>query len=181
MGAALEAVTPDQDLISQWQRGDEAAARELVTRHARALARFLAMQGAPESELDDLTQEAFFKAFRSIGTFRGGSSFRTWLLTIGGNVLKDRQRQWKHRKVLALTPDVADPAADPAGQAEARLAESKLQESLGRLARLQREVFLLRANEGLDYGEISAALGISEGAARVHYHHAVKRLKGWMA
>lgn len=181
MGAALEAVISDLQLIARWQAGDEAAATGLVERHARPLARYLALQGAPESELDDLTQEAFFKAFRSLAGFRGGSSFRTWLFTIGGNVLRDRQRQWKHRQVLALMPDVPDPTADPAGQAEARLAETKLQESLARLARLQREVFLLRANEGLDYREISAALGISEGAARVHYHHAVKRLKGWLA
>jgi RNA polymerase sigma-70 factor (ECF subfamily) len=42
---------------------------------------------------------------------------------------------------------------------------------------LQREVFLLRAQQGLDYGEIAQGLGISEGSARVHFHHAVKRLK----
>jgi RNA polymerase sigma-70 factor (ECF subfamily) len=45
------------------------------------------------------------------------------------------------------------------------------------LPRLQREVFLLRAQEGAGYEEIAAALGTTPGAARVHYHHAVKRLK----
>jgi len=50
-----------------------------------------------------------------------------------------------------------------------------------KLARLQREVFLMRAQQGLGYDEIAAGLGISEGAARVHYHHAVKRLKAWIA
>jgi RNA polymerase sigma-70 factor, ECF subfamily len=42
---------------------------------------------------------------------------------------------------------------------------------------LQREVFLLRVNEGIDYEQIAAALGTTPGAARVHYHHAVKKLK----
>lgn len=181
MGAAVTAEVPDQELIARWQRGDEAAASELVGRHARALARYLAVQGAPDAELEDLAQETFFKAFRNAGGFRGGSSFRTWLLTIGGNVLKDRRRQWKSRPVLELKPDLADPAADPAGQTDARLAETRLQEGLAKLARLQREVFLLRAQQGVDYAEIAAALGISIGAARVHYHHAVKRLKGWLA
>jgi RNA polymerase sigma-70 factor (ECF subfamily) len=45
---------------------------------------------------------------------------------------------------------------------------------------MQREVFLLRAQQGLEYMEIAAALDTSPGAARVHYHHAVKRLKEWL-
>jgi len=48
---------------------------------------------------------------------------------------------------------------------------------LKRLPRLQREVFLLRAQQGLEYEEIAAALATTSGAARVHYHHAVRRLK----
>ncbi|HEY2806913.1 MAG TPA: RNA polymerase sigma factor [Gemmatimonadales bacterium] len=180
MGAPVTADIADSELIARFQNGDEKAATELVLRHTAALARFLAVQGAPDDELDDVVQDAFFKAFRGIGGFRGGSSFRTWLLTIGGNVLKDRQRQWKRRHVVELMPDVADPSADPQGDADAAWAAERLQEGLGRLARLQREVFLLRAQQGAEYPDIAASLGISEGAARVHYHHAVKRLKAWM-
>ena len=51
---------------------------------------------------------------------------------------------------------------------------------LERLPRMQREVFLLRAQQGLEYTEIAAALDTSAGAARVHYHHAVRRLKEWL-
>lgn len=180
MGAMAAADVADSELIARYFGGDEAAAAELVARHARPLARFLAVQGTPDGELEDVVQDTLFKAFRSLRSFRGGSSFRTWLLAIGGNVLKDRHRQWKRVRVLELTPDVVDPAADPAGQADARLAAMKLQEGLAKLARLQREVFLLRAQQGLEYPEISAALDISEGAARVHFHHAVKRLKGFI-
>ncbi len=180
MGAPATADVADSALIARFQGGDEQAAAELVHRHTAALARFLAVQGAPDDELDDLVQDAFFKAFRGIGGFRGGSSFRTWLLTIGGNVLKDRQRQWKRRHIVELMPDVADPGADPQGEADASAAAERLQEGLGKLARLQREVFLLRAQQGAEYPDIAASLGISEGAARVHYHHAVKRLKSWM-
>lgn len=182
MGAPAPAVADDSELIARYLAGDEGAAADLVRRHAEPLARFLAVQGAPDDDLDDLVQDALFRAFRHLGRFRGGASFRTWLLTIGSNLLKDRRRQWKRRQVLALVPDeVADPASDPAGDAEAGQAADRLAEGLTKLARLQREVFLLRAQQGLDYREIAAALAISEGAARVHYHHAVKRLKGWMA
>lgn len=180
MGAPATAEVADIELIARFQGGDERAAAELVHRHAAALARFLAVQGAPDEELDDLVQDAFFKAFRGIGGFRGGSSFRTWLLAIGGNVLKDRHRQWKRRNLVELTPEVADPSADPSGDVDAAAAAEQLREGMGKLARLQREVFVLRAQQGLEYREIAAALDLTEGAARVHYHHAVKRLKAWM-
>ena len=177
---AVAALVPDADLIARFVKGDELAAAELVHRHTTALARFLAVQGAPEAELEDLVQDAFFKAFRAIGSFRGGSTFRTWLLTIGSNLLKDRRRQWSKRQVVELTPEVVDASADPAGEADASWTAERLQEGLGSLARLQRDVFLLRAQQGLEYPEIAAALDITEGAARVHYHHAVKRLKAWL-
>ena len=180
MGAPATAAESDGDLIARYLAGDERAAADLVKRHTAPLARFLAVQGAPEDELEDVVQDAFFKAFRGLRSFRGGSSFRTWLLTIGSNLLKDRRRQWKRRQVIELSPDVRDPGAAPDGDAEAGWTADRLQEGIGALARLQREVFLLRAQQGLEYREIANGLGISEGAARVHYHHAVKRLKAWI-
>jgi RNA polymerase sigma-70 factor (ECF subfamily) len=180
MGSPALAVAADGDLIAQYLAGEEQAATELVRRHAAALARYIAAQGAPEDELEDLTQETLFKAFRALATFRGGASFRTWLLAIGGNVLKDRRRKWRKTLVVELTPEIRDPSGDPGQQAEAGWAAERLQEGIGKLARLQREVFLMRAQQGLGYEEISSGLGITEGAARVHYHHAVKRLKAWI-
>ncbi len=179
-GALATADLADTELIARYRQGDEQAAAELVRRHSTALARFLAVQGAPDEELDDLVQDAFFKAFRALGSFRGTASFRTWLLTIGSNLLKDRRRQWKRRHVVALSPDEPDPGADPVGEADAAILAERLVTGIARLARLQREVFVMRAQQGLEYGEISRALDMSEGAARVHFHHAVKRLKAWM-
>ncbi len=177
MGIPVTAVAADGELIARYLEGDEQAAAELVGRHTAPLARFLAMQGVPDGELEDLVQEAFFRAFRGLKGFRGGASFRTWLASIGSNLVKDRRRQWARRPTVELAPDLPDRSADPAGEAEAGWTAARLQEELGRLPRLQREVFLLRAQEGLEYAEISAGLGISEGSARVHFHHAVKRLK----
>jgi RNA polymerase sigma-70 factor (ECF subfamily) len=167
----------DAALIAAWQRGDEQAAAELVRRHARALARFLAAAGAPEADVDDLVQDTFIRAFRAVGTFRGQCRFRTWLLTIGGNVLKDAHRRWKRLRVVPLGEELRATDGDPHERAEAGEAAARLQEELAQLSRLQREVFLLRAQQGLEYDEIAAALGTTPGAARVHYHHAVKRLK----
>jgi RNA polymerase sigma-70 factor (ECF subfamily) len=179
-GALATADQADSELIARYRKGDEQAAAELVRRHSAALARFLAVQGAPDDELDDLVQDAFFKAFRALGSFRGTASFRTWLLTIGSNLLKDRRRQWKRRQIVALSPDEPDPGADPSGEADAAILAERLVTGIARLARLQREVFVMRAQQGIEYEEIARALDMSEGAARVHFHHAVKRLRAWM-
>jgi RNA polymerase sigma-70 factor (ECF subfamily) len=151
-----------------------------VRRHARALARFLAAAGAPEADLDDLVQEAFIRAFRAIESFRRQCQFRTWLLAIGGNALKDLGRRTARRRVVALDERLQSREGDPHQRAEATETEERLRHGLARLPRMQREVFLLRAQQGLAYEEIAAALDTSPGAARVHYHHAVKRLKGWL-
>src|SRR5256886_5005870 len=167
----------DLVLIAAWQGGDEQAAAELVRRHARALARFLAAAGAPEADLDDLVQETFIRAFRAVARFRGQCQFRTWLLTIGGNVLKDAARRLQQVRVVPLDDELRSRDGDPHETAVAGEVEGRMREMLERLPHMQREVFLLRAQQGLEYEEIAAALGTSPGAARVHYHHAVRRLK----
>src|SRR5205807_485177 len=177
----VAAVPTDAALIAAWQGGDEPAAAELVRRHARALARFLASAGAPDADLDDLVQETFIRAFRGVDRFRGQCRFRTWLLTIGGNVLKDAVRRARRAKVVPLADELRATDGDPHERAVAGEAEGRLRDGLGRLSRMQREVFLLRAQQGLAYDEIAAALGTSPGAARVHYHHAVKRLKEYLS
>jgi RNA polymerase sigma-70 factor, ECF subfamily len=167
----------DATLAAAYQNGDERAATELVRRHAAAVGRFLYSSGAGPSDVDDLVQETFFRAFRRLGGWRGEASFRSWLFTIGGNLLRDEFRRQKGRHMLSLedrdVPDTADPHADLA----ALETEERLRAGLGTLPRLQREVFLLRVQEGGDYEQIAAALGTTPGAARVHYHHAVKKLK----
>jgi RNA polymerase sigma-70 factor, ECF subfamily len=169
--------TTDASLAEAYRRGDEAAATELVRRHAPAVGRYLYSSGADAGDVDDLVQETFFRAFRKLDGWRGEASFRGWLYTIGGNLLRDEFRRRKGRRMLSLEdrdlPDHADPHAD----LDAAETEQRLREELARLPRLQREVFLLRVQEGRGYEEIAAALGTTPGAARVHYHHAVKRLK----
>lgn len=171
----------DPELVAAWRRGDELAADQLVRRHSAALGRYLAAGGAASADVDDLVQDTFFRAFRGLEGWRGEGSFRGWLFRIAGNLLKDRFRSGKGRIFLTLEDrDLAD-HADPEGELVADEVGQQLTEGLSRLARMQREVFLLRVQQGLDYAEIAAALSTSPGAARVHYHYAVKRLKEWLA
>jgi RNA polymerase sigma-70 factor, ECF subfamily len=166
----------DPALVAAYRAGDERAADELVRRHAKPLGRFLYSLGADEDELEDLVQEALFRAFRRVDSWRGGASFRSWLLTIGSNLLRDQVRRQKGKLVPLEDRDVAA-VSDPHAHLAAAETEARVREGLAQLPRLQREVFLLRVQEGTDYEEIAAALGTTPGAARVHYHHAVKRLK----
>lgn len=169
--------TTDATLAEAYRRGDERAATELVRRHAPAVGRYLYSSGAEASDVDDLVQETLFRAFRALHGWRGEASFRSWLFTIGGNLLRDEFRRRKGRQMLSLEdrdlPDHADPHEDLA----AAETEQRVRTGLAGLPRLQREVFLLRVQEGSGYEEIAKALGTTPGAARVHYHHAVKRLK----
>src|SRR2546428_3537262 len=118
-------VPADGALIAAGHGGDEPAAAELVRRHARALARFLAGAGALAADVDDLVQETFIRAFRALGRFRGQCQFRTWLMTIGGNVLKDAHRRSRRARVVPLGDDLRATDGDPheravAGEAERR-------------------------------------------------------------
>ena len=178
MSASPVLETPSDDaLAAAYRAGDEGAAAELVRRHAPAMGRFLYSSGASRDEIDDLVQETFFRAFRRLDGWRGEASFRSWLFAIASNALRDEYRRRKGRRMLSIEdrdlPDSADPHADLAAAETA----DRIRDGVAALPRLQREVFLLRTQQGAGYVDIAAALGTTPGAARVHYHHAVKRLK----
>jgi len=167
----------DAELIAGWRAGDEGAAATLMRRHAPPVARYLAASGAGD-DVEDVVQEAFFRAFRYIDRFQGAASFRTWVMAIAGNALTDLRRRRGRRPVLPLEDrEVVDASADPHDLLVERDLEARIAHAVTLLPRMQRDVFLLRAQQGLSYDEIASALETSEGAARVHYHHAVKRLK----
>lgn len=167
----------DADLVTAYRAGDELAAAELVRRHASALAGFLHAAGASASDVEDLAQETFFRAFRRIESWRGQASFRSWLCSIGSNLLKDHFRRAKRRMVIPIEGHEVVDGGDPASHLAASETEERIRAVIAGLPRLQRDVFLLRVQQGLPYSEIAATLETSEGAARVHYHHAVRKLK----
>jgi RNA polymerase sigma-70 factor (ECF subfamily) len=167
----------DLELITRWRAGDERAATALVERHASALARFASSLGVRD-DVEELVQDTFVRAFQSLEGFRGASSFRTWLFTIARRLLLDRRRSEQRRRdrVEIQEADVATEydALDKlvAGEAEARVVEATK-----RLSPTQREVFMLRVAEGMSYKEIADVVGTTEGAARVHYHNAMRTIK----
>ena len=179
--ARLSATPSDADLVRTYQGGDERGATELVNRHVSAVGRFLNSAGADPGELDDLVQETFIRAFRALDGWRGEAAFRTWLMTIASNLLKDQFRRWHGRVVVPIEEGDLIAHDDPSARLDAGETERTLTQGLATLPRLQREVFLLRAQQGMEYEEIARALDTTPRAARVHYHNAVKRLKELVA
>jgi RNA polymerase sigma-70 factor (ECF subfamily) len=172
-----DANSTDLDLIARWKAGDERAASILVERHAPALARFAVSLGA-RWDVDEVVQDTFVRAFASIDSFRADSSLRTWLFTIERRLLLDRRRSERRRRDDAPI-DECDAATefDALDGLVAEEAVARVMKAGERLSRLQREVFLLRVTEGLSYKEIAEIVGSTEGAARVHYHNAMRAVK----
>jgi RNA polymerase sigma-70 factor (ECF subfamily) len=170
-------VAADITLIRQWREGNERAARDLVERHAAALARFAASQGVRD-DIDELVQDTFVRAFAAIETFRADSSFRTWLFTIERRLILDRRRAQRRRRDDAEV-DERDAATgyDALDVLVANETAQRIREAVSRLSPMQRNVFTLRVTEGLSYKEIAELLGSTEGAARVHYHNALQAVK----
>jgi RNA polymerase sigma-70 factor, ECF subfamily len=167
----------DLELIARWSAGDERAATHLVERHAPALARFAASLGQ-RSDIDEVVQDTFVRAFGSIGSFRADSSLRTWLFTIERRLILDRRRAERRRKDdTAVDERQAATEFDALDEIVAEEAQRRVRSAVEQLSRLQREVFLLRVNEGLSYKEIAEVVGSTEGAARVHYHNAMRAVK----
>jgi RNA polymerase sigma-70 factor (ECF subfamily) len=178
--ARLTDVEPgDSELIRRWRGGDERAATRLVERHAPAVARFVASLGrGAGADLDEVVQDTFVRAFASLDGFRAESSLRTWLFTIARNLCRDRQRnaRWRRNEV-AIEEQHAITEVDALDGAVANETEGRLRHAVTTLSPMQREVFTLRVADGMSYKEIAAVLDTSEGAARVHYHNALRALK----
>jgi RNA polymerase sigma-70 factor, ECF subfamily len=170
----------DQELIARWRGGDERAATILVARHAPALARFAASAGAG-ADVEELVQDTFVRAFGSLDTFRGDASLRTWLFTIERRLILDRRRAERRRGAeVQLDEGHALTSHDALDAVVAGESRERLRLAVERLSPTQREVFSLRVGEGLSYKEIAEAVGTTEGAARVHYHNAMRTIKEFL-
>jgi RNA polymerase sigma-70 factor, ECF subfamily len=174
---SLDDAAEDVRLLDRWRAGDERAATRLVERHATPLARFAASLGVRDG-VEELVQDTFVRAFAALDGFRADSSLRTWLFTIERRLILDRRRAARRaRGLVDVAEEDLSTEYDALDVMVADEAEGQVYAAIGRLTRLQREVFLLRVQEGRSYKEIAEIVGSTEGATRVHYHHAMKAVK----
>ncbi|MEZ4450644.1 MAG: RNA polymerase sigma factor [Nannocystaceae bacterium] len=170
-------------LLARARAGDVQAWSRLYQEHFDRVFRHIRLLTGDNDVAEDLVQETFAKAMTSLPTFRGDSSFTTWLGGIAINVVRGhwrhrRNTQTAHGRLLAIH-EVA-PAGAPT-PAEAELQRRRAEVLYGILAEMPdplREVFVLRELEGLSAREIGQQLGISEGNVAVRATRARARVRG---
>jgi len=187
VGAVPEGADETPALVRRAQAGELNAFNLLVLRHqdaAYSLAlRFL---GAPQAA-EDVTQEAFIRAYRNIGRFEG-DRFRAWLLSIVANAARDelrRQRRRPQQSLDAAREDPDRPAIDPpdrgpspeAGALQGEL-RGQLEHALRQLPDDWRLVVILIDVHGLSYEEVARTVGVPIGTVKSRLSRARGRLRG---
>lgn len=184
----------DEELVALAQGGDRKAFGELVVRHQqRAYSLALHMCLGDVQEAQDLTQEAFLRAFRNIGNFRGHSTFYTWLFRIVVNTCLDGRRKrsrwenlfsfWRSRSEeneesdeLETQPDQT-PGADPLANLSGRELSKEVRKALAELPPRQRMALQLKVIQGMNLKEIADIMGAAEGTVKSHLFRATHRLQ----
>jgi RNA polymerase sigma-70 factor, ECF subfamily len=169
----------DAELVSRAQAGDRLALEALAERHNGLVYRYLLARTGDEERAADLAQDTFVKAFRGLASFRGDSSFRTWLLAIATNELRAGYRKTDRRGEVALqsAAGLPHPHELPDALAMRNSEVERVREALAGLPEKQRMSVALRLFDGLSFREVGAATGSTEGAARVNFFHGIRRLR----
>lgn len=172
--------TDSVGFIEKLRSRDAVAFDQLVTMHASEVNALLYRLTGDREEAADLVQETFLKALRSIGSFRGDCSLKTWLFRIAINESRNRFRWWKRRRrettfsldstvgdsETAVWETMADDGVSPEEAAIRRERSQRLEKALGELKAVYREVVTLCDIEGLSYEECANALDTNVGTVK---------------
>ncbi len=165
----------------------------LVTRYQRPLFTFLVRMCGEQARAEDLVQDAFLRMIEHADTFEGGAKLKTWLYRIARNLCIDDMRRRKHRRHASLDAEHADgdertlhdrlaaklPGADR--QTVASQLSARMLEAIDKLPDDQREVFLLRQVQALQFREIAEITAVSENTVKSRMRYALERLQGALA
>jgi len=167
----------DQQLVERAQRGDKRAFDLLVSKYQRKLARLLSRFIRDSTEVEDVTQEAFIKAYRALPTFRGDSAFYTWLYRIGINTAKNYLVAMGRRAPTTTNIDSeeaegfedGDQLRDlntPEDELASKQVAETVNQTLGELPEELKTAITLREIEGLSYEDIANIMNCPIGTVR---------------
>ena len=167
----------DQRLVQGAQKGDKRAFELLVVKYERKLARLLGRLIRDPAEVEDVTQEAFIKAYRALPSFRGESAFYTWLYRIGINTAKNYLVAMGRRAPTSTTYDSEDAESfddgdqlrdnnTPENELISKQIAQTVNESMEALPEELRTAITLREIEGLSYDEIAVIMNCPIGTVR---------------
>lgn len=181
----------DENLVKLTQNGDKRAFQTLMERHQRRIFNLCFGMVKNSADASDLVQEAFIKAYRNIGKFRGQSAFYTWLYRIAKNVSIDFLRKAKRRTMVDFDDAIRrDEPVDgdetllpsplginPAKVASRRELLEQIDAAMSTLSEAHREILILREIDGLSYQEIADTIDISIGTVMSRLYHARKNMQ----
>jgi RNA polymerase sigma-70 factor, ECF subfamily len=178
-------VDPDRALVDAAVDGSREAFDELIRRHQTAMITLAGVLTSGRGDAEDLAQEVFVRAWKSLRSFRGESTFRTWLHRVAINVV--RTSQSRRGRMLRLFPSRdsdRDPPDRPSGEepVDAALARRQvIDRALATLPDELRVAVTLRDLQGLDYKEIAAMLDVPIGTVESRIFRARQKLKPLLA
>ena len=165
----------DRELILEFQNGDEEAFNELVRRYLDLVHGFFQKITNDEMEAEDLAQNVFIKLFKSLKKFRFESEFNTYLYRVNANTANTYFKRNKWRNILHL--DQTDEPSYVDNQQDREWKKEELWNAISKLPKKQRLVVIMRISEMLPFKDIGNILHMSEGTAKVNFHHGIKRIK----
>ena len=182
----------EPDLVRQARRGDLNAYDELVKRYQQRIYATIYHMTSNHEDANDLAQESFIKAFQALNSFKGGSTFYTWLYRIAVNKTINFLKQRKKRQHLSLNdidfnaehdPDLVALISDKTPFRNAGLSELQkfLNEALLKLSEPHRMVVVLHDVQGQSHEEIAEIMGCNIGTVRSRLFYARQQLQGYLS
>jgi RNA polymerase sigma-70 factor (ECF subfamily) len=182
----------EMDLVRRAQRGDLAAYDELVKRYQERIYATVYHMTSNHEDANDLAQDSFIKAFQALKSFKGGSSFYTWLYRIAVNKTINFLKQRKNRVHMSLNdldfntennPDLVALISDKTPRREAGLNElsEKLNAALLKLSEPHRVVVVLHDVQGQSHEEIAEIMDCNIGTLRSRLFYARQQLQSLLA
>lgn len=175
----------DEDLIRQFQSGQDEAFTEIVHRYSNPLYNFIYRIIGDAAFAEDLLQETFLRLWQNRQSYREIAKFSTWLYTVAGNLAKSELRRLKVRRWISFSSgesddrplDFADDRSDPLEQMEQKIAQERIDYEIQKLPIRFREVIVLRDVQELSYEEISSILKIPLGTVKSRVNRGRLRLQ----
>ena len=165
----------DEHLIKQFKEGDSGAFSVLYERHVGSIYRRVRFV-VPEADVEDVTQEVFVAALRSLPSFRGEARFTTWLRSLANNKVAEYYRKRARKQEPPEVP-LSDKVADKERNATVMEERIVLRKALRELPGHYQEVILLRFAEGLQFNEIASLTGQSLEATKSMFRRAMAALR----
>jgi RNA polymerase sigma-70 factor (ECF subfamily) len=175
----------DAEYVERLQQGDTEAFAVLVERHQKAIFNLLYRMLGDYDDAAEVSQEAFLSAYRSIKTFRGDSSFSTWLYRIAVNHANTRRKNLalaqQRASLLESLETNGDGGPDPAEALEQKEMHERVQTALNALGSDDAAIIILRDLQDIPYDRVAAMLDIPVGTVKSRLHRARRALKARLA